>query len=114
MELHAMKCDPNPDRLSPMTRRDIIDYIRKTPGWTVRDKKLCRVYDFDNFQMCEEFFMEVADLSKREGYYPDISVFKEKHVEVSFYTYPVGSLTTNDFIMAAKMNFKEKYKKGKL
>jgi 4a-hydroxytetrahydrobiopterin dehydratase len=27
-----------------------------------------------------------------------------KSVEVSFYTYPAGGLTLNDFIMAAKLN----------
>jgi len=114
MELHAMKCDPNPGRLSPLTRKEILDYIRMVPGWEVRNGKITRVYNFGNFKMCEEFFIEIADLSKREGHYPDIRLFEEKNVEVSFYTYPVGSLTVNDFIMAAKLNFKEKFKKGKL
>ena len=27
-----------------------------------------------------------------------------RFVEVSFYTYPAGGLTLNDFIMAAKLN----------
>jgi 4a-hydroxytetrahydrobiopterin dehydratase len=114
MELHAMKCDPNPGRLSPLTRKETLDYIRVVPGWEVRDRKLVRIYNFGNFQKCEEFFIEIADLSKREGHYPDICIIEGKYVEVSFYTYPVGSLTINDFIMAAKMNFKERFKKGKL
>ena len=112
MELHAMKCDSNPDRLPPLTRREILDYLKKVPGWEVHDRKIVRVYDFENFSKCEDFFMTVADLSKREGHYPDIRIFEEKHVEVSFYTYSVGSLTTNDFVMAAKMNYMEKVRKG--
>ncbi|MBN1431565.1 MAG: 4a-hydroxytetrahydrobiopterin dehydratase [Methanomicrobiaceae archaeon] len=112
MELHAMKCDPNPGRLSPLTRKDVLDYIRMVPGWAIKDHKIVRVYDFGDFSECENFFMDVADISKREGHYPDIRIFEEKHVELSFYTYPVGSLTVNDFIMAAKMNFRDKFKKG--
>jgi 4a-hydroxytetrahydrobiopterin dehydratase len=29
---------------------------------------------------------------------------QSRFVEVSFYTYPAGGLTMNDFIMAAKIN----------
>lgn len=112
MQLHAMKCDSNPGRLSPLTRKEILDYIRLVPGWVIKDGKIVRIYDFGGFSGCEEFFMDVADLSKREGHYPDVRIFEGKHVEVSFYTYPVGSLTLNDFIMASKMNFRDKYKKG--
>ncbi|ADN37405.1 transcriptional coactivator/pterin dehydratase [Methanolacinia petrolearia DSM 11571] len=113
MELHAMKCDPNPGRLSPLTRKEVLEYIRAVPGWEIRDGRIFRIYDLGNFQKCEEFFIEIADLSKREGHYPDVRIYQGKSVEVSFYTYPVGSLTINDFIMAAKMNFKERFKKGK-
>ena len=113
MELHAMKCDPNPGRLSPLTRKEVLEFIRAVPGWEVRDGRIFRIYDLGNFLKCEEFFIEIADLSKREGHYPDVRIYQGKYVEVSFYTYPVGSLTINDFIMAAKMNFKERFKKGK-
>lgn len=112
MELHAMRCDPNPDRLSPLTRKEILNYLSKVPGWEIRERKIARVYDFEDFLKSVEFVNEVADLSKREGHFPDIRICEEKHVEVSFYTYPVGSLTVNDFVMAAKMNLKEKSRKG--
>jgi 4a-hydroxytetrahydrobiopterin dehydratase len=43
-------------------------------------------------------------LAAQEGHYPDICITESRHVEVSFYTYPAGGLTLNDFIMAAKLN----------
>ncbi len=112
MELHALKCDPNPTRLLPLTRKEILDYIKLVPGWEIKDRKISRIYNFGDFSGCEEFFMDISDLAKREGHYPDVRIYEGKHVEVSFYTYPVGSLTINDFVMAAKMNFRDKFKKG--
>jgi len=43
-------------------------------------------------------------LSSQEGHIPDICMKETKFVEISYYTYPAGGLTVNDFIMAAKLN----------
>jgi 4a-hydroxytetrahydrobiopterin dehydratase len=46
-------------------------------------------------------------LSLQEGHIPDICLKESRFVEVSYYTYPAGGLTLNDFIMAAKLNARE-------
>lgn len=107
-----MKCNPNPGRLTPMTRKEVLDYLKRVPGWEVRDRKISRVYEFEDFLKSVDFVVEITDLSKREGHFPEIRIFEEKFVEVSFYTYPVGSLTVNDFVMAAKMNARDRSRKG--
>jgi 4a-hydroxytetrahydrobiopterin dehydratase len=43
-------------------------------------------------------------LSAQEGQIPDICIKKSRFIEVSYYTYPAGGLTLNDFIMAARLN----------
>jgi 4a-hydroxytetrahydrobiopterin dehydratase len=44
--------------------------------------------------------------SQQEGHLPDVNLRETRIVEVSYYTYPAGGLTWNDFIMAAKLNGK--------
>ena len=55
---------------------------------------------------CIDFFNEVMNLAMQEGHIPDFSMKESKFVTLSFYTYPAGGLTLNDFIMAAKLNAK--------
>ena len=43
-------------------------------------------------------------LSTQEGHIPDICMRESRFIEISYYTYPAGGLTLNDFIMAAKLN----------
>ncbi len=46
------------------------------------------------------------NLAMQEGHIPDFAMKESKFVTLSFYTYPAGGLTLNDFIMAAKLNAK--------
>ncbi len=76
----------------------------EVPGWSLGNGHLIRTYELDNSSICVEFFNEVMALSTQEGQIPDICMKESRFIEISYYTYPAGGLTLNDFIMAAKLN----------
>ena len=76
----------------------------EVPGWSLDNGHLNRTFELNGGSQCIEFFNEIMTLSAQEGHIPDICLKKSRFVEISFYTYPAGGLTLNDFIMAAKLN----------
>lgn len=57
---------------------------RQPSGWQVRQKPavMTRRYDFANYAETHMFLDHLAQLSKRTGYFPDLS-FAKTHVNVS-------------------------------
>ena len=104
MGLEMEKCVPIEGSIPPLIRREIQDLLREVPGWTLRDGHLLRSFAFPDFQEALRFVKELALLALEEGHYPDISLRQGRVVEISWYSYPCGGLTRNDFILAAKMN----------
>jgi 4a-hydroxytetrahydrobiopterin dehydratase len=104
MELVQRKCTTYRQGSPPLTRKEISDLMGEVPGWSLGNGHIIRTYELDNSSLCVEFFNEVMALSKQEGQIPDICMKESRFIEISYYTYPAGGLTLNDFIMAAKLN----------
>ncbi len=104
MELAQRKCTTYRQGSPPLTRKEISDLMGEVPGWSLGNGHLIRTYELDNSSTCVEFFNEVMALSTQEGQIPDICMKESRFIEISYYTYPAGGLTLNDFIMAAKLN----------
>jgi len=104
MELAQKKCSTYRIGSPPLTRKEIFELMGELPGWSLDNGHLIRIFEFDNSSKCVEFFNEVFAQSTEEGHIPDICMKESRFVEVSYYTYPAGGLTLNDFIMAAKLN----------
>lgn len=51
------------------------------------------------------FVNEVVDLAEDEGHHPDINISYNK-VAIILWTHAIGGLSTNDFILAAKIDEK--------
>lgn len=90
----------------PLTRREMMGLGREVPGWSLSEGRMFRRFSFNNSTECLAFINDVITFSQQEGHLPDITLSQGRYVDVSFYTYPAGGLTWNDFIMAAKMNEK--------
>ncbi len=88
----------------PLIRRETIELLKAVAGWSLESGHLTREFHFNTSSECLSFINEIIGFSQAEGHLPDISLRKGQIVEVSFYTYPAGGLTWNDFIMAAKLN----------
>jgi 4a-hydroxytetrahydrobiopterin dehydratase len=104
MELAQKKCTTYKAGAPPITRKDVMELLGMVPGWSLVNGHLARKYEIEGSERCTTFFNDIMTLAAQEGHYPDICITESRHVEVSFYTYPAGGLTLNDFIMAAKLN----------
>ena len=108
MDLAERKCTTYRAGSPPLTRKETIELLAEVPGWSLADGHLSRHFELPDASGCIEFFNDVMTLSTQEGHIPDFSMRESRFVTLSWYTYPAGGLTVNDFIMAAKMNAKGK------
>jgi len=104
MDLAQKKCTTYRVGSPPLTRKEIFELLGEVPGWSVENGHLTRIFELDGSGRCVEFFNEVFALSTEEGHIPDVCMKESRFVEITYYTYPAGGLTLNDFIMAAKLN----------
>ncbi len=104
MELAQMKCITYKAGSPPLTRKETLDLLGQVPGWSLQDRHLTRTFVFPDAAACIAFITEIAGLASGEGHFPDLCMKEGRFVDVSFYTYPAGGPTLNDFIMAAKLN----------
>ena len=108
MELAQKKCTTYRAGSPPLTRKEIMDLLADVPGWSLDNGHLARRFELEDASACITFFTGIMELAIQEGHVPDICMKESRFFEVSFYTYPAGGLTLNDFIMAAKLNAKGK------
>ena len=106
MDLAGRKCTTYRAGSPPLTRKETIELLGEVSGWSLDEGHLSRNFELADAGKCIDFFNEVMNLAMQEGHIPDFSMKESKFVTVSFYTYPAGGLTLNDFIMAAKLNAK--------
>jgi 4a-hydroxytetrahydrobiopterin dehydratase len=106
MDLAERKCTTYRSGSPPLTRKETGELLGEVPGWSLDKGHLNRNFDLPDAPKCIDFFNEVMTLAMQEGQIPDFSMRESKFVTLSFYTYPAGGLTLNDFIMAAKLNAK--------
>ena len=104
MDLAQMKCTPYRTGSPPLIRKETMELLGQVPGWSLADGHLTRTFTFPSAAGCLAFIAELGEFAGREGHIPDFSMSEGRVVRVSFYTYPAGGLTLNDFIMAAKLN----------
>lgn len=89
-----------------MGKEEENELIREIPEWElVREVKhrIVRKFVFKDFREAMEFVNKVARIAEEENHHPDILVVY-KRVTLTLFTHEVGGLSTNDFILAAKIN----------
>lgn len=88
-----------------MDREEAEAILAFTLGWELAadSKKISRDFVFNDFKEAMVFVNNVAEIAEGEGHHPDIYVWWNK-VTLTLSTHAVGGLTTNDFIIAAKVN----------
>jgi len=98
-------CVPCEGGTTPLTRKETEVYLSllKTP-WEVKNnnKQIEKQYKFKNFVEAIKFVNKVADLAEEQGHHPDISISYSK-VGIALTTHAIHGLSTNDFILASKI-----------
>ena len=106
-DLTKQKCVPCEGGVLPLTKSQIQQYLQQTHGWEFLDgktQKVKRKFTFKDFKEALDFINKVGELAESENHHPNIFLHNYKKVDITLSTHAIGGLSSNDFIMAAKIN----------
>ena len=104
-ELTQIKCVPCEGGIPALTRTEFAPYLSQVKEWKVADdKKIERDFTFKNFREALRFVNACGEIAEQEGHHPDLMIYSWNKVRVTLYTYVIGGLSLNDFVMAAKID----------
>lgn len=104
-DLAGQHCVPCEGGVDPISKEDAIEMMKQVPGWILSSdgKTISRDFSFNDFAEAMRFVNRIAELAEREGHHPDITIrWNKVHFDLS--THAIGGLSTNDFVLAAKIN----------
>lgn len=107
MKLSQQKCKPCEGGVLPMSEEEVQRHLKELNQWTIEGNKIQKTFTFSDFKEAMQFVHTVADLAEDEGHHPDIYISYNK-VEIILWTHAIKGLTLNDFILAAKIDEKQK------
>jgi len=88
--------------LQKLSEQEIAAELGKLPGWTVKEGKLHRAFEFKDFVQAFSFMTRVALVAEAMNHHPDWSNSWNK-VTIELVTHSAGGLTRRDFELAAKI-----------
>ena|SRR3989338_3673970 len=104
-ELINRSCIPCNGGIPPLTKKEFAPMLSEiNSAWqVVDDKKLQREFEFLTFMDAIVFVNKVAKAAESEEHHPDIQIHYKK-VVLELWTFAIGGLFDNDFILAAKID----------
>ena len=79
------------------------ELLKTLPRWSLKNGKLHREYQFDDFKNAFIFMNKVADSAEEMQHHPEwFNVYSK--VTVDLFTHDVGGLSQKDFSLAKKMD----------
>lgn len=97
-------CVPCEGGTKPLQKEEVAEYLTllKT-HWEVEDEKeIEQKFKFKDFKEAMVFVNKIAEVAESEGHHPDIEISYNK-VKIKLTTHAIGGLSTNDFVIAAKI-----------
>lgn len=68
----------------------------------IGSKSISREFKFKDFKESMSFVNKIAEIAEEQGHHPDIEISYNK-VVITLTTHAIGGLSTNDFIVASKV-----------
>jgi len=102
-ELTEQKCLACEGGVKPLSIEETWDLQSKTPEWSVLNKCIQRLFEFNNFAKALRFVNMVGVIAEAEGHHPDIE-FGWGYAKITLLTHAIDGLSINDFIVAAKID----------
>ncbi len=100
-------CVPCEGGTTPLTNEEETNYLDATPGWQLKREitphSLTREFEFNNFKEALSFVNGIGEIAESEGHHPNVALHDYKFVTVDLFTHAINGLSTNDFILAAKI-----------
>ena len=103
MALEEQKCQSCEGTKSSLSKEEAENMLAQTPGWELVDNTIQRTFALSNFVEAMQFANRITPIAEQENHHPDLHISWGK-VRVELSTHSVGGLSTNDFILAAKIN----------
>lgn len=106
-DLTKQICVPCEGGTKPFTKKQATDHLKMTRDWELVPGKvpnIQRKFVFSDFTEALNFVNKVGKLANQEDHHPDIFIHNYKKVDITLSTHAIGGLSTNDFIMASKIN----------
>lgn len=98
-------CVPCEGGTKPLDTKQIAEYFQVLSGWSVKEEKeIYKQYQCKDFAEALAFVNAIGEIAESEGHHPDMNLFSWNKVAVTLSTHAIGGLSTNDFILAAKID----------
>lgn len=86
-----------------MTSEEVSAAVAELSGWSVKEGKLHKSYEFGSFVEAMGFMMKVALIAEKLDHHPEwFNVYNR--VEVNLNTHDLGGISTYDFELAKNMD----------
>ena len=86
-----------------LSESDIDEELKKLSGWNVKDDKLHKEFQFDNFNQAFGFMTRAAMEIEKMNHHPEwFNVYNRITVELT--THDAGGITNNDVNLARILN----------
>ena len=100
------KCEACEGLSAPLTPGELEAHLPLIPAWKLNEDRnqISRSWKTRNFAAALDFVNRVGQLAEAEGHHPDIAIRSYNLVQLDLSTHFVKGLTTNDIIMAVKID----------
>lgn len=102
-DLASRTCAPSDETLRPLSAdaaQRLVGALEE--GWAVElDGHLVRTFTFPAYESGLDYVNRLGLLAEDEGHHPDMRLAR-REVRVDLWSYAIGALSENDFILAAK------------
>lgn len=86
-----------------LTEDELQEQIADLDGWTAREGKLHKTFEFEDFSEAWGWMSRVALVAEHMGHHPEwLNVYRT--VRVALMTHDAGGITALDLALAAKMD----------
>lgn len=105
-DLASRRCQPCEAGATPLAPDAVAALVAALPAWRLSGDgtRIRRDLEFSDFRAAVKFVNNVAALAEREGHHPEFHVERYRRVWIELTTFAIGTLSENDFIVAAKID----------
>jgi len=72
--------------------------------WQIKEEKLTREFEFENFTEAVGFVNQILPLAEEVDHHPDILIYDYKKVKVMLFTHSEDKVTDKDYELAEKID----------
>ena len=102
--LHG-KCKPCAKDAPALDEQTALGYLRHLPGWALSTdgRQIGREYVMKDFSSAVRLIERICEVAEAEDHHPDLHLTSYRKMRVELSPHPIGGLSENDFILAAKI-----------